>query len=125
MFDSLKNLAGLAGIMKDMPRIKRRLEEIKQKLGRQTVTAERGGGVVRATVTGLMQVVSIEAEPALLARLVKSGSENDRAAAQDLIVEALNAALELARALAEREFNAAAAELGLPLPPGALNGLLR
>lgn len=125
MFDSLKNLAGLAGIMKDMPRIKRRLEEIKQKLGRQTVTAERGGGVVRATVTGLMQVVSIEAEPALLAGLVKSGSENDRAAAQDLIVEALNAALELARALAEREFNAAAAELGLPLPPGALNGLLR
>lgn len=125
MFDSLKNLAGLAGIMKDMPRIKRQLEEIKQKLGKQTVTAERGGGAVRATVTGLMQVVSIETEPALLAGLVKSGSENDRAAAQDLIVEALNAALELARAQAEREFNAAAAELGLPLPPGALNGLLR
>ncbi|MHC4219876.1 MAG: YbaB/EbfC family nucleoid-associated protein [Planctomycetota bacterium] len=124
MFDNLKGLAGLAGIMKDLPKIKQKLEEVKQQLGEMTVDAETGGGAVRATVNGLLRVVSIDLDPALISGLVDPAHDQDRAIAEDLIVGAVNLALQKARELAEREMAAAAGDLGLPLPPGGLSGLI-
>ena len=43
--------------------------------------------------------------------------------ASDLIIGAVNAALEKAREMAERQMSEAANELGLPLPPGGFSGL--
>ena len=124
MFDNLKNLAGLAGMMKDLPRMKARFEEVKRELESKAVTAESGGGAVRATATGSLRIVSIEVEPALLKGLVDLEQEEDRAMASDLITAAVNAALTKARELAERELAAAANELGIPLPAGGLGGML-
>ena len=124
MFDQLKGMAGLAGLLKDLPKIKIRLEEAKRKLGETTVTGETGGGAVRATANGLLRVVSIELDQALIAGLVEPGLDADRAMAQDLITGAVNAALEKARELAEREMADAANEMGIPLPAGGLGGLL-
>jgi hypothetical protein len=112
-----------------MPRLKQRMEQARERLAEVTVTAESGGGAVRVTATGMMRVVAVETDAALFAGIAHSsegsGRGDDRALAQALIAEAVNQALDLARMEAEREFNAAAAELGLPLPPGALNGLMR
>ena len=44
--------------------------------------------------------------------------------AEDLIAGAVNAALRKAREMAEKEAAAVAGELGLPLPPGGLGGLI-
>jgi DNA-binding protein YbaB len=123
MFDQLKGMAGLAGLMKDLPRIKEKLEEVKERLGRTTVEAETGGGAVRAVANGQLRIVSVHVEPAMLSGLVDAGSDEDRAVAEDLIAGAVNAALTKARELAEREMRAAAADLGIPLPPG-VGGLL-
>jgi DNA-binding protein YbaB len=124
MFDNLKGIAGLAGMMKDLPRIKAKLDEVKQRLGEQTVEAETGGGAVRVTANGLLRVVSIELDAALIAGLVNPAHEQDRAIAEDLITGAVNTALQKARELAEREMAGAAGDLGLPLPPGGLSGLI-
>ncbi|MHC5023433.1 MAG: YbaB/EbfC family nucleoid-associated protein [Planctomycetota bacterium] len=124
MFESLKGMAGLAGLMKDLPRIKAKFEEVKAQLGQTTVDAETGGGAVRATANGLLQIVSIHVDQALLAGLVDPANPDDRPIAEDLITGAVNAALAKARELAEREMAAAASELGLPLPPGGLGGLI-
>jgi DNA-binding protein YbaB len=124
MFENLKGLAGLAGVMKDLPRIKQKLEEVKGRLGEQTVEAETGGGAVRVTANGLLRVVSVELDAALIAGLVDPAQEQDRAMAQDLIAGAVNSALQKARELAEREMAGAAGELGLPIPPGGLGGLI-
>jgi len=125
MFDNLKGLAGLAGIMKDMPRIKARFEEVKGDLDRKTVTAESGGGAVRATATGSLRIVSVEVEPALLEGLVDVTQEEDQLLASGLIVAAVNAALTKARELAERELGEAASELGIPMPTGGIGGMLQ
>jgi DNA-binding protein YbaB len=129
MFEGLRNFAGLAGILKDMPRLKQRMERARERLAEVTVTAQSGGGAVRVTVTGMMRVVAVEADASFLAGIAHSSEVSEqaghRALAQALIAEAVNQALDMARTEAEREFHAAAAELGLPLPPGALSGLMR
>jgi len=124
MFENLKGMAGLAGIMKDLPRLKQKLEEVKQQLGAMTVDAETGGGAVRVTANGLLRVVSVELDAALISGLVDPANEQDRAIAEDLIMGAVNSALQKARELAEREMASAAGEMGLPLPPGGLGGLI-
>jgi DNA-binding YbaB/EbfC family protein len=124
MFENLKGMAGLAGIMKDLPRLKQKLEEVKQQLGAMTVEAETGGGAVRVTANGLLRVVSVQLDAALISGLVDPANEQDRAIAEDLITGAVNSALQKARELAEREMASAAGEMGLPLPPGGLGGLI-
>ncbi len=124
MFDNLKNMAGLAGLLKDLPKIKAKLDEVKQQLSEKTVTSETGGGAVRATASGLLKIVSIEIDPALMAGLADPADPQDKVIAEDLIAGAVNAALTKARELAEQEMAAAASDLGVPLPPGGLGGLI-
>lgn len=124
MFDSLKSMAGMAGLMRDLPKIKARMQQVKDDLNRITVEAETGGGAVRATANGQLRVVNIKVDPALITGLVDSSNADDRAMAEDLIVGAVNAALEKARERAEQEFASAAQDLNLPMPPGGLGSLL-
>ena len=124
MFENLKGMAGLAGLMKDLPKIKAKMDEIKNRLGEMTVSAETGGGAVQVTANGLLRVVSINLDQSLITGLVDPRNPDDRVVAEDLIVGAVNAALQKARELAEREMAAAAGEMGLPLPPGGLSGLI-
>jgi len=114
----------MAGLMKDLPKIKARMEQVKGDLGRITVDAETGGGAVRATVNGNLRVVGLKIDQPLIAGLVDSSNLDDRAMAEDLIMGAVNAALEKARERAGQELNRAAGELNLPIPPGGLGGLL-
>ena len=60
----------------------------------------------------------------MITGLVNADDPQDRAMAEDLITGAVNTALENARQLAEREMAGAAGELGIPLPPGGLSGLI-
>lgn len=123
MFENLKGMASLAGLMKDLPRLKAKMEQVKERLGGQTVQAETGGGAVRVTANGLLRVVSVEIDPALLSGLVDASNPEDKAVAEDLVTGAVNAALGSAREMAEREMASAAGELGIPLPPDILKGL--
>jgi hypothetical protein len=124
MIDRLKGMAGLAGLLRDLPRIREAMGEVTRRLAHVRAEGESGGGAVRVTATGLLQVVGIEVQPALLRSLVDPSSPGDRAVASELVVGAVNSALAAAREAAEREVAAAAAELGLPLPASGLAGLL-
>ena len=124
MFENLKGLGSLASMMKDLPKIKEKMEQVKARLGEITVEAETGGGAVRATANAQLRLLSLNVDQALLAGLVDSSDPGDRAMAEDLIIGAVNAALEKAREAAEQEMKTAAGEMGLPIPPGGLEGLL-
>jgi len=117
-------MAGMAGLMRDLPKIKARIQQIKDDLSRITVEAETGGGAVRATANGQLRIVGLKVDQPLIAALVDASNPDDRAMAEDLVVGAVNAALEKARERAEEEFASAAQELNLPIPPGGLGGLL-
>ena len=124
MFDTLKGMAGMAGLLKDVPRIKTRMAQVKNDLASVTVHADAGGGAVRAAASGRLRIVSLVLDPSLCAGLADVHRAENREMAQDLIVIAVNAALEKAQARAAQELANAAQELNLPIPAGVLSGLL-
>jgi DNA-binding protein YbaB len=128
MFDSfrnpLKNLGAMAGIMKDLPRIKARMEEARSQAEATRVAATAGHGAVTVVASGRMRIESIAIEPALFAAYAPHGDAGDRAIASDLVREAVNAALEAAQARAAEILGEAARDLDLPISTEDLKGFL-
>lgn len=120
MFDSLKMAGALAGLMKNKDAIKSAMERTKVRLSELRAGGASGGGAVRATVSGDMKVVSVTLEPAALVGLNDPGS---KAMVESLIAEAVNNAMDIAKAMAQREIAKEAEALGLPNMPG-MEGLL-
>ena len=124
MFEGLKGLGSLAGLMKDLPKLKEQMEQAKKRLEQITVEAETGGGAVVAVASGSLQLRKLHIDQALLSGLIDATNPDDQAMAEDLIIGAINTAMDKARQVAEQEMKNAAAEMGLPLPPGGMEGLL-
>ena len=74
-----------------------RIDQIQKVLNARHFEATSGGGMVRATVTGALRVVSIEIEDAFF----KSG---DKEMIQDLSAAAINAAIAKAQEGANEEY---------------------
>jgi nucleoid-associated protein EbfC len=96
----------LTALMRQAQALQEKFREMQESAAARTVTAESGGGMVRATVDGSLRVRKIEIDPALLA-------SNDKAMLEDLIVVAVNAGLQRAQELV-------AEEMGKLGPLGAL-----
>ena len=124
MFEALKGMAGLTGIMKDLPRIRQRLEDVKAELAERTVEATVGGGAVRAVADGRLRIREVRIDPAMMSAIADSGDDGDQQLAEDLVAGAVNAALEKAQEMVTARLAEVANELGLPMPPGGLAGLL-
>lgn len=124
MFDALKGMAGLGSLMKDLPKIKARMEEVKAELSAMTVEAEVGGGAVTAIADGSMRIREVKIDPVMFGAIIGSGEDQDRAMAEDLVASAVNAALTKAQDMIASHLQQAATELGLPLPPGGIPGLM-
>ncbi|MDG2423050.1 MAG: YbaB/EbfC family nucleoid-associated protein [Phycisphaerales bacterium] len=122
MFDGLKNLAGMASIMKDLPKMQARLEEVKKELASLRVESETGGGAVRVIATADLKIESIQIDPAVMGTLVDSNSPEDHRMAEELVAGAVNTAMERAKDVAKDHLAAAARDMGLPTPPAGLLG---
>jgi nucleoid-associated protein EbfC len=110
-----KELGQLAGLMRQLPKIKEEMERFQQRLGQITAEGDAGGGMVRVRVNGRMEVLSCSLSDESL-RL------NDREMLEDLIRAATNQALERVRQQVAEETGKMAAGLGLP-PGMGLPGL--
>jgi DNA-binding YbaB/EbfC family protein len=99
--------------METWQRVQEQLSQAKDALGNKQVEAETGGGLVRCVVNGRGEVLSISIEPSLLAA-------NQQKMLEDLLVGAVNLALERARQVAQEDLAAVAGGLGMP--PGGLGG---
>ena len=113
MFDALKNLGNLPGLMAKAREMQDRMTAMQDELGRKTVSADAGGGIVEATCNGRRELVRV--------RIDKTRFDvNDTEMLEDLIVAAVHAAQEKAADLAKSEMQRVAAEMGVP--PGMLPG---
>jgi len=84
-----------AGMMQQIQRLQQQMAEAQERLGQETVTATAGSGAVKITMTGDQKCQAVEIDPALL-------KEADAEMLQDLMLTALNLALEKSRALQEQ-----------------------
>ncbi|MBY0312739.1 MAG: YbaB/EbfC family nucleoid-associated protein [Phycisphaerales bacterium] len=122
MLDALKTAGALASLMKKKDQLKAAGDRVRQRLSEIRAAGGSGGGAVRATVSGDMRVVSVTLEPAVCMGLT-SGRDADREQVQQLIVEAVNNAMDIAKGMAQREIAKEAEAMGLPNMPG-MEGLL-
>lgn len=124
MLDGFKNMAAMANLMRDLPRIKARLGEVRAMAENTRVAASSGGGAVTVVASCTLTIESVRLEPALVAALAGSGGAESQALAAELIREATNLALERARQSMMDALAEAARDLNLPVSPEQLKGLL-
>jgi len=100
-------------MMKMMGKVKEAQEKIKvaqESLGNITAQGESGAGLVKATVNGKKEVVSLDIDSSLL-------SQTDKEMVQDLTVAAINIALQNVDGIAKEHLKSATDGI-LPNIPG-------
>jgi DNA-binding YbaB/EbfC family protein len=111
MFDALKNLGNLPGLLSQARQIQEKMQQAKEELARKTVTADAGGGMVQATVNGKMELVQLKIDKDKV-------DVNDTELLEDVIIAAVNAAQHRAAEMLQDEMRKQASQMGLP--PGML-----
>jgi DNA-binding YbaB/EbfC family protein len=99
---------GLGGMLKQAQKMQEDLKVAQEKLGKEEVTGESGGGMVRVTLTCRHEAKRVEIDPSLLA--------DDKDMLEDLVVAAINDAVR--RVGDKTKESMADLTAGLPLPPG-------
>lgn len=89
MFDMMK-------MMGKVKEVQARMKEAQDNLARLKVSAESGGGLVKATVNGKKQVIALDIDGSIL-------KSDDKILVQDLVIAAVNKAADEADALAKEE----------------------
>jgi len=103
---------GMANLQRMAMQMQQEMARIQAELAEAEVEGSAGGGVVRAVVTGKQEIRTIEIDPSAV-------DPADVEMLQDLVVAAINDALESSRRLAEEKMAAITGGLG-----GGLGGLL-
>src|SRR5438093_2758396 len=103
----LKELGQLAGLMRQLPKIKEEMERFQQKVGQITAEGDAGAGMVKARVNGKMEVLGCTLNDEAL-------KLNDRELLEDLITAAVNQALDRVRKQVAEETAKMASGLGVP-----------
>ena len=96
---------GGGGMMAQIQRLQKQMEEAQAQLAVETVTASAGGGAIKVTMTGDQKCKAVEISPDLL-------TDADAEMLQDLVLSAVNMALDQSRELAAEKMGPLAG--GLP-----------
>ena len=99
---------GMQGMLKQVQKMQAEMQKVQEGLVNITVTEEAGGGMIKATANGQKELVSVEIDP----QVIKA---EDKEILEDLVVAAVNKALQSANKVAEEEL--AKVTKGM-IPPG-------
>jgi DNA-binding YbaB/EbfC family protein len=92
-------------MMQQVQKMQNRMAKVQADLENEQVETSAGGGAVKAVVTGQQRLVSITVDPEVA---------GDVEMLQDLVVAAVNEALDQSRELAANRMQEVTAGLGLP-----------
>ena len=98
-------MGGQMGMMAQLQKLQEQMEVAQAQLAEETVTATAGGGAIKVVMTGDQHCKSIEIDPAVL-------QDGDVEMLQDLVLTAVNGALDASRELASQRLGPLAG--GLP-----------
>jgi DNA-binding YbaB/EbfC family protein len=95
------------GMMGQLQKLQEQLAQAQAQLAEETVTHTAGGGAIKITVTGDQHITAVEVDPEMLKDLA-----GDAEMFQDMLLAAVNGALDASRKLAEQRLGPLAG--GLP-----------
>jgi DNA-binding YbaB/EbfC family protein len=104
-------VAGNMKMMKQLQEMQNKMARIQEELEQQVIEGTAGGGVVKVRANGHQKVLSIDIDP-------EAVDPADVELLQDMVLAAVNEALDRSRDLAAQELGGLTAGLGLP--PGLL-----
>lgn len=96
---------GQAGMMAQLKKMQEQMEAAQARLAEETVTATVGGGAIKVTMTGDQHCKAVEIDPDLL-------KDADAEMLQDMVLTAVNMALDLSRKKMEETMGPLAGGLG-------------
>jgi DNA-binding YbaB/EbfC family protein len=99
---------GMQGMLKQVQKMQAEMQKVQNELGNMTVSEEAGGGMIKATANGNKEIISVEIDPQVI-------KVEEKEILEDLVVAAVNKALQSAGKLAEEEM--AKVTKGM-IPPG-------
>ncbi len=82
-------------MMAQLQKLQRQMAEAQEKLAQETVSATAGGGAIKVTMTGDQKCTGVEIDPDFL-------KETDAEMLQDMLLTAVNLALDKSRELQEK-----------------------
>lgn len=94
----MKGKPDMQNLMKQVQKMQEKMGEVQAQLENKTVTAESGGGMVKVTANGRQQIVKIEIEKEVV-------DPEDIEMLEDLVVAAVNKALEESNTMAQEEMS--------------------
>ena len=101
---------GGGGMMSQLKKLQEQMEQTQAQLAEETVTATVGGGAIKVTMTGDQRCKGIVVDPDLL-------KDADADMLQDMLLSAVNMALDQSRQLAEERMGPLTGGLsGMGLP---------
>ncbi len=103
-------MPNMQSMMKQVQRVQEKMAQVQAELEQKTVSAESGGGVVRVTATGKQTIAKIEIAKEVIV-------PEDAEMLEDLLLAAVNKALEESQKMAQEEMAKATSGM-LPNIPG-------
>jgi DNA-binding YbaB/EbfC family protein len=100
---------GMGNMLKQAQKLQSKIFKLQEEMADKTVETTVGGGMIRAVANGKQELTAIKIEPEVV-------DPDDVAMLEDLILAAVNDALNKARDMVSEEMTKLAG--GLNLPPG-------
>jgi DNA-binding YbaB/EbfC family protein len=97
----------LTQMMKQAQKLQAKMMEMQSELGNRTVSAQAGGGMVEAVVNGRQELVSLRVDPEVVA-------PDDVEMLEDLILAAVNEALNRSREMMAQEMSKLTGGMQIP-----------
>ena len=92
-------------MLRQVQQMQDRMQKVQKELESETVEATAGGGAVTVVATGTQKLVSVQ---------IDGGAAEDLEMLQDLVVAAVNEAMDKSKEMAAAKMQSVAAGLGLP-----------
>jgi DNA-binding YbaB/EbfC family protein len=99
-------------MMQQVQKMQQEMQQAQDELAKETVTASAGGGAVKVTVTGGLEVVSVEIAPEVV-------DPDDVEMLQDMVLAATNEAVNSSQEMASKRLGGITGglgDMGLNLP---------